>query len=55
MMECPVDGCPTMLQPYKSATQPEPTLVQGVAAHLATVHGMRGPAAMEYARAHLVD
>lgn len=45
---CCVDGCGTPLQPYGSGGV-DPTDVEGLAAHLATVHGLPGPRALAMA------
>lgn len=47
MTVCPVAACETRLQPIRGS------IVDGVAAHLAMVHGMTGPAARAYAEEHL--
>lgn len=54
MLQCPIDGCPTMLQPYKAPPTGGLTpLEAGVAAHLAMVHQLPGPAADQSAREYV--
>lgn len=49
-ISCPVEGCGTQLQRHLGGS-----LVEGLAAHLATVHRLPGPRAMDLATSHYLD
>lgn len=46
-ISCPVDGCPTSCQRIAGGS-----LVEGLAAHLGTVHRLPGPRALDLATSH---